>query len=1189
MSEVQQGHEHVASSVGREAAEPKKVHRDSQGNHYEYVPQDYELLRQRLSNAERELRRIKNSTSYQLGRLVVLAVRKPGRNTIALPWRLFRLFLTAVRKKRGQQSARYVECRAQVKFDYIRQAMPVPRSVRAISSLKECRVACIMDDFTYESFRHECQLIPLTATDWQREIEEANPDLLFVESAWNGKGGTWHGKVSRTERELAGLIDWCRAHGIPTVFWNKEDPVHFDTFINTARLFDYVFTTDIDCIARYKLLLGHDRVYLLPFACQPVLHNPIQTVERKDEFCFAGAYYARYPERQRDLETFVKTLSQLRPFRIYDRNFHGTDSNYMFPSTYQKYIVGHLPPDEIDRAYKGYKFGINLNSIKYSQSMFARRVFELLASNGIVVSNFSRGLRLLFGDLVISTDNANELERRVLPVLENEIYYRKLRLKGLRKVMVEHTYADRLASVLRCALGRDLGWQQPRVTVVSAVKSEAELHQVLSSFRAQSYAHKRLIVFHDSKVALAVDAAENVIMHAIDDITDVRLGDLVSDGFVATFVPSDYYGPNYLLDLVLGIRYSEASVVGKAVYYRNVDGQAILVESEDLRYRFVGSVMARRAIAHVSVLAQLPLREWFANSHGLLLSSGLVLSVDEFNYCEDGFAASLSNSVDDLPDLDEGVALEHLNKLASAAKAAESQRPADAKQLRNLSGLFGEGTRDHVTVTRAGTGLAIVSDLPSGRHACWYAKVHFTPAQLGFVDEGVFHLDVTPGLDIRLAIILLGQNGETVGTHVALPNRTLTIPLSEDVRQIRLGLRIAGSGYATLERIGLSRIVFQKSIHVPKSDVLLVTNHYPNYMDLYRNAFVHRRVMQYRRAGLNVDVMRFNPHASTSYYEFENVDVFCGYREQLETALKSGMYRTVLVHFLDEAMWEVLAKHIEDVRLIVWLHGAEVQPWYRRAFNYQTEAERLLAVEKSNQRMRFWNRVFQTLSSNIHFVFVSQYLANEVMEDVGIRLPEDRYSIIPNFIDTNLFEYEKKPIDQRKKILSIRPFASRKYANDLTVRAILDLAKEPFFPELEFRIIGDGPLFDETVEPIRGFSNVILERRFLQQTEIAKLHKEYGVFLSPTRMDSQGVSRDEAMSSGLVPITTRVAAVPEFVDEDCGILADPEDYRQLADGIRRLYHDPALFERLSEGAANRVRRQSDFAHTIAAELKLIAT
>jgi glycosyltransferase involved in cell wall biosynthesis len=208
------------------------------------------------------------------------------------------------------------------------------------------------------------------------------------------------------------------------------------------------------------------------------------------------------------------------------------------------------------------------------------------------------------------------------------------------------------------------------------------------------------------------------------------------------------------------------------------------------------------------------------------------------------------------------------------------------------------------------------------------------------------------------------------------------------------------------------------------------------------------------------------------------------------------------------------------------------------------------------------------------------------MEDLGFRLPDSAYSIIHNPIDTDLFSYQPKPHEQRKRVLSIRTYASLKYANDLSVNAILKLSRHPCFQDMEFRLIGDGELFEETLEPLRKFANVTIERRFLSQTEIAALQKEYGIFLVPTRWDSQGVSRDEAMSSGLVPVTNAVAAIPEFVDDSCGILAAADDAGGLAAGIEMLYENPLLFEEMSKRAAERVRRQSDSRLIVSRELNL---
>lgn len=237
--------------------------------------------------------------------------------------------------------------------------------------------------------------------------------------------------------------------------------------------------------------------------------------------------------------------------------------------------------------------------------------------------------------------------------------------------------------------------------------------------------------------------------------------------------------------------------------------------------------------------------------------------------------------------------------------------------------------------------------------------------------------------------------------------------------------------------------------------------------------------------------------------------------------------------------------------------------------------------------MVFWRSVLRKQHPNLKLVFVSKYFAEEVMEDIGFRLPEEGYEIIHNPIDTNIFQYHKKTAAHRKNVLLIRPFASKKYANDLAVKAILLLSAKPWFNDMRFKLIGDGMLMEETVHPVRHLGNVEVHQKFLTHEEISELHQQNGIFLVPTRMDAQGVSRDEAMASGLVPVTTAVAAVPEFVDETSGILVPPEDAKALADAIERLYHDPELFLRLSEAAAKRVRTQSDAALIIAREVAVL--
>ena len=287
-------------------------------------------------------------------------------------------------------------------------------------------------------------------------------------------------------------------------------------------------------------------------------------------------------------------------------------------------------------------------------------------------------------------------------------------------------------------------------------------------------------------------------------------------------------------------------------------------------------------------------------------------------------------------------------------------------------------------------------------------------------------------------------------------------------------------------------------------------------------------------------------------------------------------------------MWSVLSKYIDDIKVIVWAHGAEIQLWNRREFEFERMSTAEVGKQKklSDLRKKFWLNLLKEPHPNLKLVFVSEYFKNEVFTDFGVTLPDEQVEVIHNYINDKRFPYSPKSSELRKKILSIRPYASRKYANDLTIKTILELSKRDFFNELEFCLVGDGPLFDELTSKVSSFKNVKLRKGFLNQADIAELHKSYGVFLTPTRMDSQGVSRDEAMSSGLVPITNSVAAIPEFLDDSSGFMVPSEDYKAMADAIETLFKNEKLFLEMSVNASLRVRKQCGLEETIKKEMQL---
>nr|WP_276591711.1 glycosyltransferase family 4 protein [Sphingomicrobium nitratireducens] len=238
------------------------------------------------------------------------------------------------------------------------------------------------------------------------------------------------------------------------------------------------------------------------------------------------------------------------------------------------------------------------------------------------------------------------------------------------------------------------------------------------------------------------------------------------------------------------------------------------------------------------------------------------------------------------------------------------------------------------------------------------------------------------------------------------------------------------------------------------------------------------------------------------------------------------------------------------------------------------------------RRIDFWRDFLSEPEPGFTLAFVSHYARATAEQAVGF--PIRNSVVLPSPINTDLYAFEPKSPEQRFEILSVRPFSDWRYANDLSVAAILQLRDHPRFADMHFRFVGTGHLFERTLLPIRDLPNVTCEESFVPQQEIARLHRGAGIFLCPTRDDAQGVARDEAMSSGLVVATNRVAAIPEFADDDSAILAPPEDASALAEGIARLVDDPSEFERRSRNAAMRIRATIAMDLVIPRELELLA-
>lgn len=1049
---------------------------------------------------------------------------------------------------------------------------------------RKLKIACILDEFSFESYGPECSLFQLTPDNWKEEVDALQPDMFFFESAWKGKDGLWYRKIDRYSDELFALTSYLKEKAVPIVFWNKEDPVYTDIFMLAASYADCVFTTDIDCIARYKADLGHDRIYHLHFAAQPAVHNPIEKYERKDKLCFAGAYYHKYTERTAVFDKFSEYFIQRNGMDIYDRNYGNARPEHAFPQKYNPYILGRLEPSEIDKAYKGYAYGINMNSIQQSQTMFARRVFELLACNTVTVGNYSRGVKNYFGDLTISTDDEKALQLALTAYCKDDITYRKYRLLGLRAVLSEHLYEDRLDYIARKVYGKSIKRAAPKITVISCVANDNEAKRIQKMFLAQTWQNKELLLV--GKISAEI-AGENIRVISSDEANKLHISNLGKTDFVAYFSNCDWYGPNYLKDLALTCRYGTFDAIGKAAYYAEENGMPVLRNSNAV-YRDAEQLALRRAIAVPSLLGKYTLSK-LCNAE---FSRERLFAVDEFNYCEN-CTCDECVAVADLPLADKGLPYAQITETAEAIQTLEEHNCLRFKGT-DLADFAKSNGKKSLTFNVENNILHINSQLPEGQHEYVYLmkqKVDILP----WLEDGKLPVCFSGAgnLDLICVLMCFDANGTKLNALFPKLNRNERLVLPEGTVSVVIGFRPKGPGFAQIKEIvfGAKNVADGIATYLLRSNVLVLANHYPEPNNLYRNMFIHKRMTSYKESGHAFDIMRMNPYAKNGFREFEGINVIEGQGDTLLNILTKGAVDTVCAHFLDAEMWSVLKPFVENrsIKLYIWSHGADIQPWWRRTYNYESESQLEQAKKTSEHTTALWRDVFSVAENNsaIHFIYVSKYFADEVMQDYNVALKPSSYTVIHNMIDTQLFTYQKKDPALRKKIVTIKPFASAKYANDLTTKGILELSQRPCFKDVEIDIYGSGEMFDTDTAALKKFTNINLHKTFLTQKEIAAVHKNAGVFIATTRWDSHGVSRDEAMSSGLVPIAHSCSAIPEFVDDTCGILIPAESYVELADAIEKLYNDPDLFTELSAAAAKRVRSQTAKEFTVDKELALI--
>jgi len=194
-------------------------------------------------------------------------------------------------------------------------------------------------------------------------------------------------------------------------------------------------------------------------------------------------------------------------------------------------------------------------------------------------------------------------------------------------------------------------------------------------------------------------------------------------------------------------------------------------------------------------------------------------------------------------------------------------------------------------------------------------------------------------------------------------------------------------------------------------------------------------------------------------------------------------------------------------------------------------------------------------SNSYRNVAVSGYLKNE-FEIAGFETV-----LIPNNICISDYQFKKRD-NPKPKILWVRSFSAH-YNPNMAADVLIEILES--FPEAELCMVGPG--VDHSLLDFRkhlttkGISQKVRLTGKMSKTDWAKLSEEYDFFINTTNIDNTPISVIEALSLGLLVISTNPGGIPYLLtDNKNACLVSCGDSKKMAEHIKKLIKEKERYQ-----------------------------
>ena len=253
--------------------------------------------------------------------------------------------------------------------------------------------------------------------------------------------------VTGGHRINAKTIRALKKNGINTVLWTIDPPRLFQTIINIAPLYDYIFCQGTEAIELLNQA-GVKGAQWLPVACDPDLHKPIELSAKEkihygSDVVFVGSYY---PNR-------LDLLAYLAGF---DLAVWGPGWEQLGKkSPLVKHVkAAYTSPSEWVKIYSASRIVLAFHYQDPNDSFpvyqASPRVFEAIACGAFLLCDNQRDVLSLFksAEHMATFVDENELTEKAKYYLDHAAEGETIARQGRIEVLANHTYVHRIEKLL---------------------------------------------------------------------------------------------------------------------------------------------------------------------------------------------------------------------------------------------------------------------------------------------------------------------------------------------------------------------------------------------------------------------------------------------------------------------------------------------------------------------------------------------------------------------------------------------------------------------------------------------------------------------------------------------------------------------------------------------------------------------